>query len=160
MARISSGRALGERATLVEHVDPVADVHDQRHVVIDQQHARLVVVAHRADDRREFGHLRLGQTRGRLVEQHEARLGGERAGDAESPLVTVSEGRRRRGGAMLQPEEVEQLVGPLSGDPRAGTDAERGELDVLAHREASKRAAVLERACDARPGRGGAAPSA
>src|ERR1051325_1302875 len=33
------GCALGERAALVEDVDPVADVEDQRDVVVDEQHA-------------------------------------------------------------------------------------------------------------------------
>src|SRR5947208_5232979 len=32
-------RAGGERAALVEHVDAVAHLHDQRHVVVDQQDA-------------------------------------------------------------------------------------------------------------------------
>src|SRR3954466_6614555 len=37
-----------ERPALVENVDAVADLHDQRDVVVDQEHARPVVVAHRA----------------------------------------------------------------------------------------------------------------
>ena len=72
LARISVGRSLGERRALVEHLDPVADVHDQRHVVVDQQHAGVVVVAHRADDGRELGHLGLGEPGRRLVHQDEA----------------------------------------------------------------------------------------
>ena len=89
-------RALGERRALVEHVDPVADVHDQRHVVVDQEHAGAVLVAHRSHDGGEAGHLGLRQAGGRLVHQHEARLGRERARDAEPPLVAV---RERGGGA-------------------------------------------------------------
>ena len=85
------GRALGERPSLVEHLDAVADLHHERHVVVDQEHARLVVVAHGADDGGELGHLALGQPGGRLVEQQEARLGRERPGDAELPLVAVGE---------------------------------------------------------------------
>src|SRR5438876_2034745 len=37
-------RPLRERAAVVEHLDPVADLHDQRHVVIDQEHAGRVFV--------------------------------------------------------------------------------------------------------------------
>ena len=104
------GRALGERPALVEHLDPVADVHDERHVVVDQQHAGLVVVADRAHDRGELGHLRLGQPGRRLVHEHERRLGGERAGDAEPPLVAVRQRARRRLGQRRQAEQLEQLV--------------------------------------------------
>ena len=68
----------------------------ERHVVVDQEHAGAVVVAHRADDRREDGDLGLGQAGGRLVHQHEARLGGERARDAEPALVALGERRRGR----------------------------------------------------------------
>ena len=102
------GRPLGERPALVEHVDPVADVHDQRHVVVDQQDARVVVVPHRADDGGELGNLGLGQPGGRLVHEHEERLHRERPGDPEPALVAVRErsgrhelvrarGRGRRG---------------------------------------------------------------
>ena len=50
-----------------------------------------MLVAQRAHHLRELGHLRLGQSRRRLVHQHEARLGGEHAGDAEPALVAVRE---------------------------------------------------------------------
>src|SRR4051812_33389498 len=53
------GRSLRECPPLVEHVDAVANLHDQRHVVVDQQHARAVVVADRAHDRDEVRHLGL-----------------------------------------------------------------------------------------------------
>ncbi len=52
-ARTSSGVPAASVRALVEHVDPIADVHDQRHVVVDQQDAGAVVVAHaRARPRR------------------------------------------------------------------------------------------------------------
>ena len=55
------------------------------------------------------GHLRLGQPRRRLVEQDEARLRRERAGDAEPPLVAVCERRCRRVGVAGEPEPLEQI---------------------------------------------------
>ena len=45
-------RALGERPALVEHVDPVADPHHERHVVVDQEHAGVEVLADRPDELR------------------------------------------------------------------------------------------------------------
>src|ERR671922_2971089 len=47
-------RALRQCPALVEDDDPVADAHHERHVVVDQQNTRVVVVAHGSDDRREL----------------------------------------------------------------------------------------------------------
>src|SRR5262245_32340699 len=107
-------RALGERAALVEHVDAVGDLHDQRHVVVDEQDAGLVLVADRAHDCEEVVYLRLGESRGRLVHEHEPRLGGERTRHARLALVPVREQRRRLVGPRRQPEQVEQLRGPAA----------------------------------------------
>jgi hypothetical protein len=136
---------------LVEDVDPVADAHDQRHVVVDQQDARTVLVAQRTHHRRERRHLRLGQPRGGLVEQHESRLGGERACDAEPSLVAVREGRRRRIGVRGEAEAAEQVVGAQRGLARPGARAERGHLDVLADGQRPERMTVLEGAREPAP---------
>ena len=137
-------RPLRECHALVEHVDPVADVEDERDVVVDEQDAGAVLL-HGANRGGEARDLRLGEPRGRLVHEHEARLGGERASDAEPPLVTVRD--RRRGLARIrgQVEEREKLVGAPRGLPLRGADAERGDLDVLPHRQPAEGVAVLER---------------
>src|SRR4051794_26825023 len=147
-------RARGEGASLVEHVDAVAHLHDQRHVVVDQQDARAMVVAHAADDGNELRHLGLRQTGRRLVHQYVARLRGERAGDAELALVAV----RQSGGAVVrarrEAERLEQRVGALPCRPGRRAHAERGDLDVLAHRQPSERVPMLKRArepCAAAP---------
>ncbi len=49
--------------------------------------------------------------------QHEARLGRERPGDAEPPLVTVRERGGRRVRVRGEAEQLEQPVGPLRGAP-------------------------------------------
>ena len=117
----------------------------------------LVVVAHRADDGGELGHLRLGQPGRRLVHQHEPRLRRERPRDAEPALVAVRERRRPASARAAEPEQAEQLVGPPPRLARARADAERGDLDVLAHRQRAERVAVLERAGEAVRARAGAA---
>ena len=105
-----------------------------------------MVVPHRADDGGELGHLRLGQPGGRLVHQHEQRLHRERPRDAEPALVAVRERPGRHERVRAEAEQAEQLVGRLPGSPRALADAERGDLDVLAHRQRAERVAVLKRA--------------
>ena len=120
-----------------------------------------MVVAHRADDRGELRHLGLGQPGRRLVHQHERRLGRERAGDAEPPLVAVREraGRRRVRDA-LEPEQLEQLVGPAPRRPRAAPRrrAPRPRRSrAPSGRETSGCAGTSARS---RPGRAGAGSSA
>ncbi len=139
-----AGSPLGERPPLVEHVDAVADLHDQRHVVVDQQDAALVVVAHRADDGGEVGHLRLRQAGRRLVHEHEPGLHRERPRDAELPLVAV---RERRGGPRVvgsEPEQLQQLRCAPSRLTGPRSRAEGSDLDVLAHGQRAERSAVLE----------------
>src|SRR5207247_5623160 len=105
-----------------------------------------VVMPYGPDDRGEVGHLGLGQSGRRLVEEQEPRLRGECPGDAELALVTMREAGCRLSPAAVQPEELEQPGGAparLAG-PRART--ERGHLDVLTHRQAAERAAGLKRA--------------
>jgi hypothetical protein len=79
--------------------------------VVDQQDACVEVVADRAHDRLEIRHLRLGQPRRGLVQQHEAGIRSKRPGDAEPTLVSVRERRGRPVGAVAQREQVEQPVG-------------------------------------------------
>ena len=144
-------RALRQRPALVEHLDAVADVHDQRHVVIDEEHARVVLVAYRAHDLGEGGHLRLGEACRGLVHEHEPGLGRERTGDAEAALVPVRERACRRVRVGPQLERLEQLVGAAPCLPRTGSDAERRHLHVLPDGEPAERAAVLEGAREPGP---------
>ena len=84
-------RSLRQSPPLVEHLDAIADVHDQRHVVIDEENARVVLVANRSHDLGKGRHLGLRQARGGLVHEDEPRRGREGTGDAETPLVPVRE---------------------------------------------------------------------
>jgi hypothetical protein len=118
--------------------------------VVDEQHAAAVLVPHRADDRGEVRHLGLGQAGRGLVHEHELRLGRERAGDAEPPLVAVRERRRGRVRVGGKPEDAEEVVCPLRGGARRRADAQRGDLDVLAHRQVAERVRVLEGAREPR----------
>ena len=140
-------RPLGERAPAVEDVDAVADLHDQRDVVVDQQHARAEVVADGADDGGEGGDLGLVQPGRRLVHQHEPRLERERPRDAEPALVAVRQDRgRARRRARARPSSSSSSVGAPPRLARARRPrAERRDLDVLAHGEAAEQPPVLER---------------
>ena len=110
-----------------------------------------MVVPHGAHDRRELRHLGLGQTGGRLVHQHVARLGRERTRDAEPALVTVRRATPpARPAWAASPSSSSSSVARRRASRGPAPDAERRDLDVLAHGQAAERAAVLERPREAR----------
>src|SRR6266446_546591 len=80
-------RALGDFLAEVKDGDPVGDSHDDGHVVLDQEHREA---ARRRDLSDQGGRL-LGlarrHARGRLVEEQERGLGGERQADLEIALL-------------------------------------------------------------------------
>ena len=102
------GHAVGDALAVVEHGDPVAQAHDQLDVVLDQQDgdARVADAADAVHEVLALGRVHAG---GGLVEQQQARLGGQRAGDLDQPLLAVGQagGRLVRGGVEAdQPQRV------------------------------------------------------
>ena len=99
-----------------------------------------------------------GKPGGRLVQQDEAWSGRKRARDAESPLVALRE--RVGGGLRLRAETqlFEQLGRPYPCFAGSRADAERRDLDVLAHRERPKGVTVLKRSRQALPAPAARAP--
>ena len=102
-----------------------------------------------------------------LVEQEHLRLGADRAGDLEPPLVAVGEVARRAIGLPGEPEELEQRERLLvqlalaTPEPRARDDGPEqraghvpldGDLDVVEHRQVAEQPDVLERPGDAEAG--------
>src|SRR5205823_14836560 len=88
----------------------------------------------------------LGGPGGRLGQQIEARLGRERARDTERPLAAVRQRHRRLDGPLGEPECSEQLHRADTRIATGGTDAEGGDLDVLANREPLESMSLLKRA--------------
>src|SRR5256714_2506405 len=129
------GCSLRQRAALVEHVDPVADAHDQGHVVIDEEDADVAVLpdgTHRGAQRRD---LCLGQTGGRLVEQEEPRPRRHGAGDTQAPLVALGQAGGRAVGVRGQTEVLEELGRATSRLSNGRAGAARGSPAAFAHRE-------------------------
>src|SRR6185437_2503647 len=125
-------RTLRQRAAAVEHVDALAYLHDQRHVVVDHEHAGAVLVADHAHGQGERGHLGVGQSGGRLVHQDVGRPHGQRPRHTELVLVAVRQGRRRLIGALGQLQEIEQSRRALARLSRLLPHAQGRDLHVLA----------------------------
>ena len=74
--------------------DPLADIHHEPHVVIDQQDRNRKLLANVADRLGQvllFARVHAGR---RLVEQQHLRLRGQRAHDFQTPLMAVAEATR------------------------------------------------------------------
>src|SRR6516225_7987823 len=81
-------RSLSNELAEIKHRNPIGDVHDEAHVMLDEQHGD----AGRGDcaqQRSEARRLATIETRRRLIEQQKLGLRGERAGNLKQPLSTV-----------------------------------------------------------------------
>ena len=145
----------------------LAFVHD-RHVVGEAEHAVDVVLdqQHRnvggelLDQRPDALALGRGEARERLVEQQQARLGGQRQPHVDQPLAAVGQGACLRALDAVEPEIARSsaaVSASISADgARAGPQIEaarmarlHGEADVLRDRQGRKQVGDLERAADA-----------
>ena len=118
-------------------------VHDNEVVA---QLLRLVHVVGRDDERRaaplqlveplpkQVARLRV-QAGGGLVEDDEVRLVDERASDRQAPLHAAGQGLDLVLGALVELDELEELIGPLAGDLAGDVEVARVHLQVLAHRQ-------------------------
>ena len=85
------GVALRQHGAVIQHGDPVGDAEDDVHVMLDEQHGDFLVLVERAD---QLGHvvgLLIAHAGGRLVQQQQFRLAGERDADFHDALVAMAE---------------------------------------------------------------------
>ena len=150
--------ALGDLLAVVEHRDPVADAHDHPHVVLDEQDRDAQLPADAGD---EVGHLagldRVHAGR-RLVEQQEARLAGERAGDLQAALVAVGQvarhlalvaRRARRSPASSVPAPSGPgFLAAVAREPQGGIERRGGQAAVHARPSRSRAAVMLREQAD------------
>ena len=106
--------ALGDQTPVVEHVDLLGDAHDQFDVVLDEKHGDPggADVADPLDQIGALGGVHAGR---RLVEQQQARLGGQSAGDLHQTLRPVGKAGGGQVGLVCQPHRGQGLHGPLPG---------------------------------------------
>ena len=87
--KISSGVPCFAHLALVEEADPVGNLPGKAHFVRDHQHGQVVLFGQLADDVEHLADQFRIERRGRLVEQHDPRPHGERAGDADALLLAA-----------------------------------------------------------------------
>ena len=114
LACTSVGRAERDDLAEVEHVDVVARAHDEAHVVLDEQD-REPGAGELDEQLGELGGLGLVETGRRLVEQHDARLGGQRARHLDQALGAGRQAVDALVGDRREADALDQLVGELTG---------------------------------------------
>ncbi len=142
------------------------DAHHQLHVVLDQHH-RDAGLGHFLDQVVDLGGLGRVEPGGRLVEQQQARLGGQRAGDLEPLQRAVGHGVGIGADIARQPDETHQFCCPVGHRGIAARDARQpqhgrqeavvamavhADHDVLQRRHVEEDLQVLEGARHAESG--------
>ena len=136
-------------------------------MVLDEEDGQAEVLARLADERGQLVRFLRVHAGGRLVEQEQLRLRGERAGDLEAALLAVGQGSRHFVLEFCEADDLEQLerAGALGAlllrvqterggeDVGRAADVHRGE-HVFKDRHGLEQADVLERAGDAALGDG------
>ena len=82
------GRALGDEGAVFQHHKVFTDLHDQAHVVLDEQHGDATVTDGRDGIHQGHGLLVVHAARG-LVQDQQPGVGGQGASDFQQALVAV-----------------------------------------------------------------------
>ena len=136
-------RALGDHAALVQHVDALGQRRDGLHDVLDQQDGDARI-ADRADHLDDLGDLGRIEPRHHLVEQQQARTGGERTGE----LQALAAGDGEIGAHLVElarhADHAGHRFGLALGQLAVGGAEVGADHDVLAHADLGERLGDLE----------------
>src|SRR5262249_6318731 len=161
------GRAQRDQLAEVQHGDPVAEIHDEWHVMLDQEDREAEARANGANQLAEFPLFAAVHAGRGLVEQQQLGLERQRARDLQAALVPIGEIARALVGTVGKTDQLQQCFGPASrltllrpwrGQPdHAAHEAARRphvtrDHHVLKGRELAEQANVLKRARDAEGG--------
>ncbi len=109
------GRAFGDLAAEIQHVNAVGDVHHDPHLVLDHQYGDAEFVADIEHEAGDVLGLLLVHARHHFVEQQQFRFAGERPRQLDALLLAV--GQRADDGVadVLDLEEFDDVLDPLPG---------------------------------------------
>src|SRR2546423_7997286 len=118
------GRSDRDRLAVVEHLKPLAETHDDAHVVLDHEQPAAEVLLDLPQRANELVALRLVEPGRWLVEEQVLRLAGERAHDSQAALLSMGQTDTELMGAVGEAEPFEQLdcKPSRSRPPKAASD--------------------------------------
>src|SRR5262245_4731793 len=160
------GETLGDLAAELHRHHPIGDAHHERHVMLDEQHGEIELVADLEDRVAELVNLTVGEPRGRFVHQQEPRPRRQRSGDLQAFERAERQPRRRAEHQRSESELDEQIAGEIPRVTVLGGDADAadrpGDADptlavgadhhVLEEAHRGEQGEVLERPGDAERG--------
>ena len=100
---------LGNRHTETDHLNPLANVHHQIHIMFDQQDRHAKPVADHADRLQQFRRFGRVHPRRRLIQQQHFHIRGKRPCDFQFALLPVGQLRGVQIRFILQMENRQQL---------------------------------------------------
>ena len=101
------GRALGQHAPVADDEGVVANAQRLAHVVVGDQHANAARLQ-KTDDALDLDDGNRVDTGKGLVQQDEARLRGQGAGNLDAPALTARQRQRRRLAQVLHAQLLQQ----------------------------------------------------
>jgi hypothetical protein len=147
-----AARPVDNRLAVAQHGDGVAEREDLLELVADEED-RGAPVAQLPEHVEQQGRLPVGDRRGRLVEQEDRGLHGQRTGDLELLALRDAEvpGPGPRVDAQADPLQPRRgLVVHAREVDEPGPGARRAEVQVLGHRELGHDVALLVHRTDPR----------
>src|SRR5882762_4475442 len=107
------GRAFGDLLTVIQHDDALRDLHDDFHVVFDEED-RDSLAADVLDELHQLVLFLWIEAGRRLVEHQELGLGAERAGDLQPPLEPIGKVARVLVLVALESDKAQELPGSIA----------------------------------------------
>ena len=146
-------RADRNRSSLLEHLNAIAQFHDQGHVVLDHEDAAAKLAPDFGYRGGKLSRFLFAHASGGLIKKQIFWTGSERSRDADPSFVAIGKVCGPLQSLAGKPEEVEGFPGALPRGGAAQAHADGGQLRVLQHREIAKQAHALETFAPARGGR-------
>ena len=108
------GRTARQRAPVIEHMNPVGEVGDHLHIMLDPDHGNTELMLDAQDETGEVLALLAVEAGRRFVEQQDRGLVGERAGKADDLLGAERQPADRGVAIALQLDEFDDLLHRLA----------------------------------------------
>src|SRR6187549_3109603 len=158
------GIAFRDDPAVVEYLDPLAEIHDERDVMGDEHDGDAPRIADATDQPQQLLGLDGVHAGVRLIEQEDPRVRGDRAGDLKATLVAVWEVPCQAVSMLIEAEQREQLSRAIDELPFLAPEGRRRQerpderapdlrlepgLDIVDDRHVPEEPDVLERPRDA-----------
>ena len=107
--------AVGNHLAVIQHHDPLADTHDQRHIMLDEQDGDAELLPDKGNGLHEFPGFGIVHARCRFVQAEELGVGRQCPGNLQLALLSVGQVARPHVRLLIQIKDSEQFQRPAVG---------------------------------------------